>query len=147
MNKNTREEYLETLYKLSKRKGGEMVKTGEIADAMGISPPSVTEVLSVLDEDGFIEYLPYKGARLTEKGREEGKRIVRTHRVLEVFLFEYFSLDKDEIHEKACEMEHIFDIEMIDVMCERLGAVAKCPHGKKIPSCEKEECPVEDSER
>ncbi|MEF8832344.1 MAG: metal-dependent transcriptional regulator [Candidatus Thermoplasmatota archaeon] len=147
MNKNTREEYLETLYKLSKRKGEEEIKTGGIADAMGISPPSVTEVLSVLDEDGFIEYSPYQGVRLTGKGLEEGKRIVRTHRVLEVFLFEYFSMDKDEVHEKACEMEHIFDMEMIDVMCERLGAVSKCPHGKEIPSCDKEECPVEDSER
>ncbi|MEF8874903.1 MAG: metal-dependent transcriptional regulator [Candidatus Thermoplasmatota archaeon] len=147
MNKNTREEYLETLYKLSRRKDGEELKTGEIADAMEISPPSVTEVLSGLDEDGFVEYIPYKGARLTEKGREEGERIVRTHRVLEGFLVEYFSMDKDKVHEKACEMEHIFDIEMIDTMCERLGAPSQCPHGKKIPSCDETECPVEDSGR
>ncbi len=145
MNKNTREEYLEALYKLSAQNEKEEVKTGEIAEAMGVAPPSVTEVLTGLDEDGFVEYIPYKGARLTEKGKEEGKRIVRTHRVLEVFLVEYFSMDGEAIHEKACEMEHIFDMEMIDTMCERLGAPTQCPHGKPIPSCSETECPVEDN--
>ncbi|MFO7792527.1 MAG: metal-dependent transcriptional regulator [Candidatus Saliniplasma sp.] len=143
MNKETREEYLENIYKLSLEREKEKVKTGEIADKMGLSPPTVTEVLPVLDEEGYIEYIPYYGVKLTEDGVNLGKNIVRTHRVLEVFLKRYFSLDQDQLHEKACQMEHIFDEEMIDEMCKRLGAPGRCPHGKKIPSCDFEECPVE----
>ncbi|MGM0404630.1 MAG: metal-dependent transcriptional regulator [Thermoplasmatota archaeon] len=143
MNKETREEYLENIYKLSLEREKENVKTGEIADKMGLSPPTVTEVLPVLEEEGYIEYIPYYGVKLTEDGESLGKNIVRTHRVLEVFLKKYFSLDRDRLHEKACQMEHIFDEEMIDEMCKRLGAPEKCPHGKKIPPCDFEECPVE----
>ncbi len=142
MNKETREEYLETLYKLSTKKE-EPLKTGEIADDLGISSPSVTEVLPKLEEEGLVEYRPYQGVKLTDKGLEEGKKIVRTHRVLEVFLDEFFSISREEVHDKACELEHIFDMEMIDEMCERLGAPTECPHGKEIPSCRSDGCPVD----
>ncbi len=144
MNKETIEEYLETIFKLTLQKGKdeENVKTGEIADHLGLSPPTVTEVLPVLEEMGYITYKPYYGVKLTEEGRNIGERIVRTHRVLEVFLDRYFSIDSGKIHEKACQMEHIFDIDMINEMCKRLDAPTKCPHGKPIPECHISKCPV-----
>ncbi len=144
MNKETKEEYLETLYKLSSNREEDKIKTGQIAEHLGISSPSVTEVLQKLDEEDLIEYRPYYGVELTEKGRKGGKRIVRTHRVLEVFLDEFFTIPKEEIHEKACELEHIFDTGMVDEICDRLGAPPTCPHGNEIPSCSYEECPVEE---
>ncbi len=146
MNRETREEYLEAIFKLSGGSKEHSVRTGEIAKEMGYSPPSVTEVLQNLKEEGYIEYKPYYGVKLTDKGREVGKRIVRTHRVLEVFLDRYFSLPPEDMHDKACQMEHIFDIEMIDEMCERLGAPEVCPHGNEIPSCGKVSCPMGDDE-
>ncbi|MFP4609198.1 MAG: metal-dependent transcriptional regulator [Candidatus Aenigmatarchaeota archaeon] len=144
MNKETREEYLEALYKISFGREDDKIKTGEIAEKMNISSPSVTEVLSKLEEEGLIDYQPYHGVELTEKGKEEGRRIVRIHRVLEVFLDEFFTIPKEDVHEKACELEHIFNMEMVDEICERLGAPSTCPHGKEIPSCASERCPVED---
>ena len=142
MNKETREEYLETIYKISGGSTEKSVHTGEIAKEMGLAPPSVTEVLPMLEESGYISYKPYYGVKLTEKGRKEGMQILRTHRVLEVFLERYFSLEPDAMHEKACQMEHIFDSDMIDEMCKRLGAPNKCPHGNEIPGCNKDNCPV-----
>ncbi len=140
MNLETMEEYMEAIYKLADGSQEKKVKTGEIAAKMGISPPSVTEVLPTLEQEALINYEPYYGITLTEKGLEMGMNVVRKHRVLEVFLEEYFSLDKDEMHEKACKMEHIFSKEMIDEMCRRLGAPNKCPHGRDIPSCDKDNC-------
>lgn len=136
---------MEAIFKLALQKDEEKesVKTGEIAGHIGLSPPTVTEVLPVLEEEGYITYEPYYGVRLTEEGRKIGERIVRTHRVLEVFLDQYFSIDEDKIHEKACQMEHIFDIDMINEMCKRLGAPKRCPHGKLIPECHIDGCPVE----
>jgi len=133
MNKETKEEYLEALYKLSLKKGEKKIKTGEIAEQLQVSSPSVTEVLPKLEEEGFLTYRPYHGVELTEKGRKEGRRIVRTHRVLEVFLDDFFDIPEDEIHDKACELEHIFDTNMIDDLCERMGNPDVCPHGGKIP--------------
>ncbi len=143
MNPETREEYLEALYKISLKEKKDRIKTGEIAEHMGISSPSVTEVLQKLEEEDLIEYRPYHGVELTEKGREEGKRIVRIHRVLEVFLDEFFNIPEEDIHAKACELEHIFDMDMVDDICKRLGAPSVCPHGKEIPKCGSERCPIE----
>ncbi len=143
MNRETREEYLETIYKISGGSTDSPVRTGEIAKEMDLSPPTVTEILPQLEEEGYLKYKPYYGVTLTKKGLEIGMIIVRTHRVLEVFLQQYFSLEPEDMHEKACQMEHIFDIDMIDEMCKRLGAPAKCPHGNDIPGCNKDNCPLE----
>ena len=128
------------MYKEGKK---DKIKTGEIAENLDVSPPTVTEVLPLLEEEGYLEYIPYHGVKLTEKGHNEGKRIVRSHRVLEVFLKKYFTLDEDVLHEKACQMEHIFNEEMIDIICEELGQPKICPHGNEIPECEKDCCPAD----
>lgn len=135
---------MEALYKLSFNKKEEKIKTSQVAEALGISSPSVTEVLQKLEEKDLIEYRPYYGVLLTEKGRKKGRKIVRIHRVLEVFLDEFFTIPKEDIHEKACELEHIFDMEMVDEMCERLGAPSVCPHGNEIPSCRAKVCPIDE---
>ncbi len=135
MKKETEEEYLETLYKLYKDSKEDKIKTGEIADHLGVSPPTVTEVLPMLEEKGYLEYIPYYGVKLSDKGHKEGERIVRSHRVLEVFLFRYFSLEHEILHEKACQLEHIFNSEMIDILCDKLGRPKRCPHGNEIPTC------------
>lgn len=146
MNKETKEEYLEILFKLAKGKEDDRIKTGQIAKELGLKPPTVTEVLPKLEEEGLLEYIPYHGVRLKDKGKEMGKNIVRTHRVLEVFLKRYFDLEDDILHEKACQMEHIFDEKMINEMCRRLGVPEECPHGNDIPPCKEVECPVEGDE-
>ncbi len=144
MRKENKEEYLETLYKLYEEGKKDKIKTGEIAEHLDVSPPTVTEVLPLLEEDGYLEYIPYYGVKLTEKGYNEGKRIVRSHRVLEVFLKKYFSLDDEVLHEKACQMEHIFTEDMIDIICEELGRPNRCPHGNEIPECGKDCCPIDE---
>ncbi len=133
MNKETKEEYLETLYKLSLDSKSKKIKTGEIAEDLRVSSPSVTEVLPKLESEGYVVYRPYHGVELTEKGKKEGRRIVRTHRVLEVFLNDFFDIPDSKIHEKACELEHIFDRDMIDDLCDRMDDPDVCPHGGKIP--------------
>ncbi|MFW6142543.1 MAG: metal-dependent transcriptional regulator [Candidatus Saliniplasma sp.] len=143
MNRETSEEYLETIYKLSNGSTEESVRTGEIAKEMGFAPATVTEVLPKLEEEGYLVYRPYYGVTLTKKGLDLGMNVVRIHRVLEVFLERYFSLDSEQLHEKACLMEHIFDKDMIDEMCKRLGGPTECPHGNEIPSCRKKNCPLE----
>ncbi len=61
------QEYLETILYLS-RKEGSPVKTSSIATEMGVSQPSVTEMLQRLSSKGLIEYTPYHGVSLTPEG-------------------------------------------------------------------------------
>lgn len=143
MNQETCEEYLESIYILTNGSVKKIVKTGEIAKKMGLTPPTVTEVLPNLEKKGYLTYKPYYGIQLTKKGIKIGRSIVRTHRVLEVFLHQYFSMDLNTLHTKACQLEHIFDSKMIDEICKRLGAPTKCPHGNDIPSCYNKHCPVQ----
>ena len=100
------EEYLESLYKLSDGRAGEPVTTSALASDLGIAPASVTEMVKRLGEQGLVEHVPYKGARLTVSGLAEGAAMVRNHRLWERFLVDVLHMDWDEVHEEACALEH-----------------------------------------
>ena len=57
------EEYLEVLYRNGSN--GEQVSTTTLSKDLGIAPGSVTQMLKKLENLGYIEYTPYKGATLT----------------------------------------------------------------------------------
>jgi len=73
--------------------GRRTAKTKDIADAMGIKPPSVSEMLGKLKDQGYVEYQPYVGATLTEKGRAEAVQMERKHQLLETFLVDTLGVE------------------------------------------------------
>jgi DtxR family Mn-dependent transcriptional regulator len=97
------EEYLEAIYRLIERK--EKLTTTNIAKELGVSPPSVSEMLRKLDKKGYLRYEPYKEVVLRRKGRHLGRTVLRKHRLLERFL-DTLGLSKKKIHEEACKLEH-----------------------------------------
>lgn len=98
------QEYLETIYRLEELQT--TPTTGAIAKELGVAPPSVTDMLQKLEREGLVVYEPYKGAKLTEKGRTEGRRILGRHRIMQAFLQEVCGMQHREAHEAACDMEH-----------------------------------------
>ncbi|MFQ6051422.1 MAG: DtxR family transcriptional regulator [Candidatus Hydrothermarchaeota archaeon] len=130
------EEYLETLYTLTKN--GRPAKTTEIASALKVMPASVTEMLKKLSEEGYIDYQPYYGATLTEKGLRVAKKVKRKHRLLERFLSDVLKI-KENLHEQACKMEHALSNEAEEALCKLLNKPDKCPDDNKvIPPCDKD---------
>jgi DtxR family Mn-dependent transcriptional regulator len=129
------EEYLETIYDLESRDGS--AKTTAIAKCMKIAPASVTEVLKSLSDKGFVQYEPYRGATLTEEGKQIAGTIKRKHRLLEVFLTDVLKLNREKVHDEACRMEHTISVETEDALCRMLDAPAHCPHGSPISPCNK----------
>jgi DtxR family Mn-dependent transcriptional regulator len=97
------EEYLEAVCRLVER--GIRPTTTNIAKALRVSYPSVSEMLRRLDAQGFLKYEPYRGAALTPKGRAAGKRVLRKHRLIERFLYTV-GLSSKKIHQEACKLEH-----------------------------------------
>ncbi len=129
------ENYLKAIY--SRQEGGNRrVKTKEIADELEISLPSVSGMLKSLAENGLVEYEPYHGVRLTEDGRTMALRVIRNHRLIEVFLVKALGYSWDEVHSEAERLEHAVS----DKLVERIDAFLKFPkfdpHGDPIPTAE-----------
>ncbi len=126
----TLEEYLETIYKLAER--GE-VRPAQIAEAMGVSGPTVTATLKRLQAKDLITR-PDNGVALTTTGTAEAISIVRRHRLAERFLVDALGLSWDEVHEEACLLEHALSPKVQSALEVFLENPAFCPHGHPIPS-------------
>jgi DtxR family transcriptional regulator, Mn-dependent transcriptional regulator len=129
------EEYLEALYNLTQ--GNKTAGTSEISKRLKIAPASVTEMLKKLAEDHLVNYSPYQGVTLTEKGMKIAAKMTRKHRLLERFLCDVLKIGKERVHNEACEMEHAISDETERAICLSLKSPDKCPDDKNfIPACE-----------
>ncbi|MBT8195606.1 MAG: metal-dependent transcriptional regulator, partial [Bacteroidia bacterium] len=81
----TEENYLKTIFKLSLNNSN-LVGTNAIADEMSTKSASVTDMVKRLALKKLVFYTPYKGVKLTDKGRKKAVDVVRKHRLWEVFL-------------------------------------------------------------
>ncbi len=86
-------------------------------------------------KNGFLEK-KRGGVRLTEKGRELARSIIRRHRLAERVLSDLFDLGKEEVETDACRYEHLLNESTADSICILLGHPRTCPHGKPIPQGE-----------
>lgn len=125
------EEYLETILYLIRKNQGP-AKTKQISEELNISPPSVTEMIKKLHSSGLVEYIPYQGVELTEKGTNQAIRIKRRHQVLETFLVEVLDFNRKEAHKEACELEHAVSDAVLEKIYEFLGSPEYCPDGNPI---------------
>lgn len=112
------------------------VATGELAQALNVSPGTVTGMLKTLSEANLATYTPYEGARLTTAGQRLAMKVIRRHRLLELFLVETLKMPWDEVHEEAEHMEHAASERLIDRIDAFLGHPAVDPHGDPIPSAD-----------
>ena len=131
----TIENYVKAIYQIAGQEG-RPAATGKLAEALGVSPGSVTSMLKTLSESGLAEYVPYEGARLTDKGRVLALRVLRRHRLIELFLVKTLDLNWDEVHEEAENMEHAVSDLLIDRIDAFLGYPASDPHGDPIPKAD-----------
>lgn len=128
----TLEEYLETIYKLS---GDGPVRPTQIADAIGVSGPTVTATLKRLESHGLVSRDGTK-VELTAEGQARSLDIVRKHRVAERFLVDVLGLDWEAAHEDACLLEHAMSARMLEALESYLDNPSECPHGHPIPTAE-----------
>ncbi len=125
------ENYIKAIHHL--QVNGTRVSTNRIADYQATRPSSVTDMLKKLTEKGHVEYIPYQGARLTSTGNSAALKIIRKHRLWEVFLLEKLDFTWDEVHEVAEQLEHIQSPKLIDQLDKLLGFPRVDPHGDPIP--------------
>ena len=125
------DEYLETLYEFHEKSPGARVRNGELASYLDVSPASATEMVQRLAKNGFVDYVPYKGTCLTEKGLEHGMMMKRRHRLAEVLLTKLPF--EGDVHETACRLEHAFNDDLELCISLLLGNPTLDPSGRNIP--------------
>jgi DtxR family Mn-dependent transcriptional regulator len=126
------ENYLKNIYKI--QTSGGKVSTTSLSEKLQISPASVSEMVKKLADEGSLMHTPYKGVELTESGKRTALKILRKHRLWEMFLVEILHFGWEEIDEEAEKFEHIMSDKMEDKIDEVLGSPSVDPHGDPIPS-------------
>jgi DtxR family Mn-dependent transcriptional regulator len=126
------ENYLKNIYKIQSVEG--KVSTSSLSEKLQISPASVSEMVKKLADEGSLTHTPYKGVELTESGKRTALKIVRKHRLWEMFLVEVLHFGWDEIDKEAEKFEHIMSDKMEDKIDEVLGFPSVDPHGDPIPT-------------
>lgn len=129
------ENYLKTILSISLRNDGR-ISTNEIANEIGTSPASVSDMFKKLQEKKLIKYKKYQGVSLTKKGRKNATNILRKHRLWETFLVNTLNFSWDEVHIIAEQLEHIQSEKLIDELDDFLDKPKFDPHGDPIPSKE-----------
>jgi DtxR family Mn-dependent transcriptional regulator len=128
------QDYLKAIHSLG---GAEaMVSPVVIAARLEVRAPSVTGMLKRLAEAGWIVYEPGTGARLTPRGIAEARRVIRRHRLVELFLTRVLGLDWSEVDVEAEALEHAISPRLEQALAAHLGEPLEDPHGHPIPTRE-----------
>ena len=126
------QDYLKAIHALG---GAErLVSPVEIAEQLEVRAPSVTGMLKRLGEAGWIQYEPGRGARLTKEGVAQARRVIRRHRLVELFLTRVLSLDWSEVDTEADALEHAISPRLEKALADYLGEPLEDPHGHPIPT-------------
>lgn len=110
------------------------VSTNELAEALNISAPSVTDMARRMEELNLVDYRKYYGVRLTDQGKEIALRLIRRHRLIELYLVEELGYGLHEVHDEAEVLEHSVSDRFVNTIYEKLGYPTHDPHGDPIPT-------------
>ncbi len=129
---STVEDYLWIIYVLER--DNMPVVGAHLAEILGVSAPTVTNTLKRLARDGLV-VMDAKGPRLTRKGLESARTVVRRHMLTEWMMVR--RLPWSRLHSEAHNLEHAISAESETALLEELGHPQTCPHGNPLPGCEK----------
>src|SRR5947207_14709326 len=128
------QDYLKAIHSLG---GAEkMVSPIEVASRLQVKAPSVTGMLKRMETAGLIRYGVGQGAQLTDDGIAHARRVIRRHRLVELFLTRVLGLDWSEVDAEAEALEHAISPRLEQALAAHLGEPLEDPHGHPIPTRE-----------
>ena len=126
------EMYLKRMFEIHSEQPSAIVKTSMLADSMGVSDASTTEMIQRLAGRDLVTYIPYKGSRLTAEGFAIAGKIKRRQLLLELLLTDVIGFEGD-VNSIACEMEHAVNDEL-EASIDRLLGYPEYNHlGERVP--------------
>jgi DtxR family Mn-dependent transcriptional regulator len=131
----TVENYLKTIFLAHLAlPAGALVPMGQVASALGVVPGTATTMVKALAESGLVHYEPYMGVRLTAAGDKLASRVLRRHRLIELFLVKVLGMSWAAVHDEAEHLEHAVSDHLIERIDQMLGRPSVDPHGDPIPA-------------
>ena len=131
MNSLTEENYIKAIFHLIDTE--QKVTVNELSKFLNIKMPSVNSMMKKFAQKNWVIYESYKPIKVTNIGVIEAARIVRKHRLTEMFLVEKMGFGWENVHEIAEQLEHVHSEDFFDKMDEILNFPKVDPHGEPIP--------------
>lgn len=130
------EMYLITLAKLAESGVVGPVPLAQLAEELAVLPVSANQMVHKLEQEGILDYVPYKGVALRPAGEKVANRTLRRRRLWELFLVDRLGLPFAEADSLACRMEHITTAEVSERLAVFLGNPVRSSNGLPIPAAE-----------
>jgi DtxR family Mn-dependent transcriptional regulator len=130
------QDYLKAIYHLTHGEAKERTGPAALADWLGFSCASATNMVKKLTERGLVTHSPYQGVALTETGEKIALEVLRHHRLLETYLSERLGVPWERVHAEADRLEHALSEDLEARLDADLGYPTTDPHGAPIPTKE-----------
>ncbi|MBS3738600.1 metal-dependent transcriptional regulator [Mesohalobacter halotolerans] len=127
------ENYLKAIYHLH-HENNKAVSTNDLSSLLDTKASSVTDMLKKLADKSLVVYKKYQGVKLSDRGENTALKVIRKHRLWEVFLVEKLNFNWDEVHDIAEQLEHIQSEKLTDELDRFLDYPKRDPHGDPIPN-------------
>jgi DtxR family Mn-dependent transcriptional regulator len=127
------EDYAKAIYALQVQAGGP-VTNNALAERLGVTAASASNMVKKLAGLELAEHLPYRGVQLTPAGRRVALEVLRHHRLLELYLSQSLGVSWDRVHDEAEVLEHHISEELEELIAKALGNPTHDPHGDPIPT-------------
>lgn len=135
------EMYLRTVYELEEE--GISPIRARLVERLGLSAPAVSETVARLEHEGLLHVADDRTLRLSDRGRELARSVMRKHRLAERLLTDVIGLEFEQVHLEACKWEHVISDRVEERLVELLHSPATDPHGNPIPGLGPEPRPAE----
>ncbi|MCB9453667.1 MAG: metal-dependent transcriptional regulator [Anaerolineaceae bacterium] len=126
--------FLKAVYAL--QQNGGRVSTNALADTLNVKAPSITDMAQRLMMADLVDYERYKGVMLTSSGEALALKIIRRHRLIELYLVEELGYALQDVHIEAEALEHAVSDHFVKAIAAKLGDPELDPHGDPIPSAD-----------
>jgi len=133
---HSQEDYLKIIWHLEQEQKKATAKV--VADNLRVKSPTVLSMFHQLQKSDLLTYNKNEGARLSGRGEENARKLVRKHRLIETFLETVLGMDEQHIHDEAEKLEHVISDQLMFRIDAYLGFPDKDPHGSVIPAWDKD---------
>ena len=116
--KKTTEDYLKTILLLREREGS--VRSIALAEAFGVSKPTVCKIVKGLLSEGYITKNGSNEIALTGKGEKLANETLQRNLTIRRFLM-HCGVDRTVAEADACKMEHILSVQSLQAMAVLSG--------------------------
>lgn len=128
------ENFLKAVYILQQQ--ADRVSTNALAEALNVKAPSITDMARRLEGSGFLDYEKYRGVKLSEAGEEIALKVLRRHRLIELYLVQELGYALHEVHDEAEVLEHHVSDRFVAAIEHKLNNPSFDPHGDPIPNAQ-----------